>query len=633
MASLQRSLTLTHALNQVSRDEELLDIVRDCFCFVTTFFEPISVSAIHIYHSALELSPLSSIVRRLYHHRRHTPFPRVVTGIEGSWDQGSMIRHDSVDIYGPFTWSPCGQVFAAGYQGAVGVRDPLTSELLSTLRPTEPVNQPIHALAYSPDGRSIAALLATSLIIWDIQTGGVAKEVEYGDSYLQRGALLVWSLDGRAIAICTTVLGRSNPLKYPLRVYDIDTGATQSCGLVRSYHVLQLWAHNGSFRIMTTMRQDELTLTLDISEVGSVLTKIESFRVGVGFETFSPATYRFADAEDFQLRIFDIRNLDCLLWQEGHFNSCSHCFSSDGSLFAVISGSDLQIWKYGSGHYTAWGTFPTQHDYPSLWFSPDLSSIAGLFPDLLRVWRLDRPAVAHPDRSTPRSLATLSQCGTYLVTGHRGDSTVAITNLPSQTPSQFIDTGIEFIAELALTGNVLLVTGEREIVAWRLTEEGVVDGPPGGRRAGPSDSIWTFTRTDGFGVGSLIVSLGDPTVVIQQPIVGTSIIHAYHAGTGEVLKPTPPPSHSDRRYFLQDLMHGLHHLHRRNLETPNTHSENDWPVSRKNLKEGWVKDPEGGHRLWIPPAWRLLPLEASLHCNITTLWLTYETGTVIVKFQ
>ena len=65
MASPQRSLTLTRALNQVSRDEELLDIVRDYFSFVITFFEPISVSAIHIYHSALELSPLSSIVRQI----------------------------------------------------------------------------------------------------------------------------------------------------------------------------------------------------------------------------------------------------------------------------------------------------------------------------------------------------------------------------------------------------------------------------------------------------------------------------------------------------------------------------------------------------------------------------------------
>ncbi|KAF9649802.1 hypothetical protein BDM02DRAFT_3094169, partial [Thelephora ganbajun] len=46
--------------------EGLLDTARDYSQFVRTFFEPISVSATHIYHSALELSPFSSIVRKRY---------------------------------------------------------------------------------------------------------------------------------------------------------------------------------------------------------------------------------------------------------------------------------------------------------------------------------------------------------------------------------------------------------------------------------------------------------------------------------------------------------------------------------------------------------------------------------------
>ncbi|KAF9649447.1 hypothetical protein BDM02DRAFT_3268766 [Thelephora ganbajun] len=49
-------------LQEVSRNEELLDTVGDYSHFVRMFFEPISVSATHIYHSALELSPLLSIV-------------------------------------------------------------------------------------------------------------------------------------------------------------------------------------------------------------------------------------------------------------------------------------------------------------------------------------------------------------------------------------------------------------------------------------------------------------------------------------------------------------------------------------------------------------------------------------------
>ena len=61
---------------------------------------------------------------------------------------------------------------------------------------------------------------------------------------------------------------------------------------------------------------------------------------------------------------------------------------------------------------------------------------------------------------------------------HHGGTTIAITNLLSQSPPQFIDTGVEPIDGLALTGNVLLVIAEdfQDITAWKLTEEGVVVG-------------------------------------------------------------------------------------------------------------------------------------------------------------
>jgi WD40 repeat protein len=181
-------------MNQAARNEELLNTARDCYHFVTKFFEPINVSATHIYHSALELSPLSSIVRRLYYHQWHTPLPRVVAGTPGSWDQTTAISQK--DRYNSCTWSPCGQFFATQAQQVVEIWDPLTFELLSTL--TTPDAHLIGGPAYSPDGLSLASLSNTSLIIWDIQTGGVAKEIRHDTT---RHASLVWSLDGGTI--CT----------------------------------------------------------------------------------------------------------------------------------------------------------------------------------------------------------------------------------------------------------------------------------------------------------------------------------------------------------------------------------------------------------------------------------------------
>ena len=58
------------------------------------------------------------------------------------------------------------------------IRNQLTLELITTLHPTETIPHLKGPLAYSPDGRSIACTSDTAIIIWDVQTGGVAKEIK-----------------------------------------------------------------------------------------------------------------------------------------------------------------------------------------------------------------------------------------------------------------------------------------------------------------------------------------------------------------------------------------------------------------------------------------------------------------------
>ena len=129
-------MILTHILNQVARDHQLLSAARDYFHFVTTFFEPIEVSATHVYHSALELSPLSSIIRKFYYHQRPHPSPRVVIGIPDSWDPSTSVstKHSR---YLSSTWSPCGRFVAAVTEEAMEIRDALTLELVSALQSTK----------------------------------------------------------------------------------------------------------------------------------------------------------------------------------------------------------------------------------------------------------------------------------------------------------------------------------------------------------------------------------------------------------------------------------------------------------------------------------------------------------------
>jgi hypothetical protein len=690
-------MTLMYAIKQVARNEELFNIARDCFNFVTEFFEPINISATHIYHSALELSPLSSIVRRLYYYRRHTPFPRVLVGSWDSWDQGTAAESAGGGSgFSGYTWSPCGRFVAlhTGGEEIVEIRDGLTLMLLSTLTIPEvsfiePTNSPDgHSPAslpntplstsfipyynlfgdptYSPDGCSLATLSQAflrpfppskpSLTIWDIQTGGVTKQIECNAAITIKHVSLAWSLDGGTI--CTIFLEKMasqkrthcqqnqnqtqdqlplpryyDPEHWTLHTYDIASGAILFSIMLQSTDHPHLWAHNTSFQIMTTERDGQV-ITFNIFEVGSVLTKLKSFWFNLPthwdtpFEitSFSPATYYISVEWGINFSILDICSSKCLLEEEG--SPGPDCFSFDGSLIAAgsLQNSYIQIWKYTSGNYTLWRRFSPQHGsssaYPPPRFSPTLSptlsSILKSFSGrgILHVWRLDPPlTIIHP--SDPIRFAAPHCCATYVVTYCEGNAIITTTNLLSQTPPHFIDTDIE-IEWLALTGNVLLVFGSGIIAAWRLTKEGAVDGVFGNKRASFGDNIWTIPQP-----GDLGFFFENNIGFITE---GRVIVHVYHTETGELLDPTqatPPNSRFQNRYSID---RGSHHPSCHQQNGYNSHSEDNWPHMGTAMQQELVKGPEGKHQLWIPAKWKLVTDQCVWLHNIKTLCFIIQRG-------
>jgi len=55
----------------LNQESPTLDLTNDCFQFVIGFSEAINTSGPHIYHSALLLSPKTSIVQKLYGSQAH----------------------------------------------------------------------------------------------------------------------------------------------------------------------------------------------------------------------------------------------------------------------------------------------------------------------------------------------------------------------------------------------------------------------------------------------------------------------------------------------------------------------------------------------------------------------------------
>ena len=286
----------------------------------------------------------------------------------------------------------------------------------------------------------------------------------------------------------------------------------------------------------------------------------------------------------------------------------------------MASSSAIHIWKYTSGHYIPWRKFPSP-TCESPCFSPTLSSILGWDHNALQVWRLDGlPIVTH--HSSFGLHAIPSSCGTYVVTGHLGGSNITITNLLSQNTPHLIDTGMR-VNTFTLTGNVLLVEDSKKIAAWRLTEEGVVDGISGNRSAGRRDRIWTIPQ-----LPILEFVVEDQTVTIQDG-VKEECIYIYHMGTGEALTTTKVPPWNPHYWISSRMAHGQHYPHYYRLDGHGTCPEDNWPVSLNMFRSGWVKDPEGKHRLWVPAAWRKSGSKGGWLCNSTTLNLD---GRIIVKF-
>ena len=605
--------------NQVAEGSHLLDTARDCFHFTTKFFEPINVSATHIYHSALELCPISSIVRKLYYDRCHniTRFPRVVIGTPDSWDQ--TISISAKDDYKSCAWSPRGRFIAVRMREKVEIRNQLTFELLTTLQSSKYTSPALSLLAFSPDGRSLAVGFPDTIIIWDIQTGGVAKEIKCDGNVRS----LVWSLDGESIAV--TLYRRLST--QGVETYDVVSGAQLFMKELKQCVQSFLWAYEKSFRFLEV---DDHVIEISLSEIGPGSTKTETFRVTAPHSTaiaFSPSTHHMSASSYHTLRVFDIRTSDCVLELSDWF-TCSE-FSPDGSLLATCSEDNLLIWKYALGGYTLFGKYPLpSYPSPSLHFSPTSSSILIRSMGVLQVRRLD------DSPTTPKAChqyAAIFRSGSRIATAYESESTVTIIDLHSQTPVQVIDTGVR-INGLVITGNILLVASSETVIAWLVMGEGPVDGVFGKKGASCGDRIWSTSSP-----------FREPRrlqfrVEGQVGVIGTKEIFPfiYHTETGDILDRTHEPQHFSRPWI--SFYHPIdcqeyHHLRSNDLPSREPPPEDDWLISRTTTQEaGWVVDPQGRHRFWLPVEWRNPWKRENWHHDITTLFIDIGNQPVIIKF-
>jgi len=326
-----------------------------------------------------------------------------------------------------------------------------------------------------------------------------------------------------------------------------------------------------------------------------------------------------------------------LLEEKGRF-LCS-CFSSNGSLFAASKGNTVYIWKHTFGGYTQEKEIWCQDSINSLQFSPTSSSILSHSKNVLQVWRLRNPPANPKTRRQQRT--ALSRSGRRVAISHQFGTIITILDPHSHGPPLLIHTGVA-IEGFLLTSNVLLVVGLGQVVAWLIVEEGLLNGALDGRMLNCSDRLWVISltspnRSDNTLAGSyprpkpkLALHVEGQIAVITNDTNGFFL---YHTETGEVLEaPQTPPRRSGPWLDLATGLCGRHHHYCHNLPQFNTPSESGWRPSEATLRDGWVKDPEGRHRLWLHVEWRKSWDLADWCHDITTQSGIIEGQSVIVKF-
>jgi len=527
-----------------------LSLVNDYIRFVVGSFEVISTSARHIYHSAISVSPQTSIVRELYKQYIH-PLARVVRGLPISWGPNFATVTDH--WVGAAVWSSCSRFIAVETSENTEVLDGVTLEQLHTFK--HPWSRGGWS-SLSPDGRSLTRInyRENRPTTWDLQTGGQISAtplaldpppLSHHSSARRSYFSSTHSMDGKIVAFAYRDL--DNNAVTGIATYNLISGTH----VYYSHHasegriIAPIWTHGELLRF-AAVKPGSIT----IWEVGftseHALAEIESLPApddtGSREHLFLPTPSRLAFTLDKSVLIWDARDSKILLNFVGSGPLGGLSFSSDGRFFAC--GSDTQgvhLWKESPTGYVLHQKLVSgsADDWIRPFLSPDGESIITSKGSVTQLWHTTGPI--DPPPSVPLQpvnqidfVLAFSPDKSFIATGRWGGDTAIIVDLKSGDLRLMIDTGM-VVCGLGVTGSTAIVVGEGKIVTWNL--------PAGDRVLNAEANIHDSVQTIVFDhppppPGRLLLASISPDfnhLAITREEHGEGGVDIYDASTGKHL--------------------------------------------------------------------------------------------------
>ena len=464
-----------------------LNLVRDFIRFVLAFFEVIDISAPHIYHSALPLSPRTSITWEMY--KKHaSPLVRVVQGIPISWERA--VATADFDSLSDAVWSPCNRFIAAIKFRSVEVLDAVTLSRLSIFEESSYGGTYSH-LSFSPDSRCLTLHIGESLFSWDLQTGGPLRTIPLGvGSLYAKPFSLKHSGDGKVVAIAYKYwnIGSGGYLVY---TYNLLSGKRAGPRRVpEGQMIYPIWTHNEDFRFAAIGQrsiriwQSPFTLEHPPVEIASLpvpdgITSADRF-------LFLPTLSRLAFVLGDTIQVWDVEAPKLLLKSELTLDSrkthisegvdapCGS-FSSDGRFFAYTSmAGEIHVWEESPTGYLLHQRFSsfTTPSPPGPRLSPNGESIITSHNLKIRRWHtrdeaLSLPSVSTGDGGYHNFVLGFSPDENFAAFARKKENTVTIIDLQSGELKWNTNMGVK-IDCLRMAGGTVMVVGEDLIVTWNL---------------------------------------------------------------------------------------------------------------------------------------------------------------------
>ena len=440
-----------------------------------SFFEVVDISAPHIYHSALLLSPKLLTVSTLYKQYGH-PSVKVVQGLPTLWHHPFAAVHTNNQIAAS-AWSPCGKFIAFSQVGSEKI-EVVDSTTLGRVKTFTSFSRNTQWLGFSPDSHLLTGLSNEfELTSWDFQTGGLVSTVS-SERDKREGHCIssTHSIDGKVAAVAYYFHSDSSTA---ISTYNF-TSETQ----IYSHHPLEgrivapVWAHNEHLQFCT-VKPGYIT----IWEVGftSIDTLVEIKTLPVPDEAsdsihflFLPTLSHLAFASQWAVQVWDAQSSRLLLNFEGQTWSSEMKFSPNGQFFACgVPHKGIFIWRVSPTSYTLYQQLKSQTLIFGLSFSPN-EGLAIAYGSLgMLLWDTTPSFFENPTHFTPQSnfILALSPDKSFAAIARLYGKKITAPNLEGSGQLLSIDTSIN-VACLGVTGRAIVGVGKGKVSTWNVPTSG-----------------------------------------------------------------------------------------------------------------------------------------------------------------